>query len=205
VVPNGVDGALFRPLDREACRSELGLSGFVAGYVGRLVEQKGLTEMIDALVFCPPDVHLLFVGSGPFQASLERQARALGKASQVHFLAFRPAEELARLMNALDTLVLVSRTTPRWKEQFGRVLVEAQACRTPVIGSSAGAIPEVVGEAGLIVPERSPEAVAAAIHTLYSDPEQREELGAIGRCQVEERYTWERVAARMSAIYSSLV
>jgi glycosyltransferase involved in cell wall biosynthesis len=204
VVPNGVDGALFRPLDREACRRELGLGGFVAGYVGRLVEQKGLMEMMDALAFCPPDVHLLFVGSGPFKTSLESQAQALGKASQVRFLSFRPARELARLMNALDALVLVSRTTPRWKEQFGRVLVEAQACRTPVIGSGSGAIPEVVGEAGLIVPERSPEAVAAAIRTLHSDPQQREELGAIGRCQVEEHYTWERVAARMSDIYSSL-
>ncbi len=66
-------------------------------------------------------------------------------------------------MNAIDVFVLPSRTTPRWKEQFGRVIIEAQACGTPVIGSDSGAIPEVVGKGGWIVPERDPPGLANAL------------------------------------------
>ena len=147
VVPNAVDADLFRPLDREQCRADLNIPGFVAGYVGRLVEEKGLTEFVEALRFCSDDVHCVFVGDGPLRGALEAQAKALGKAAQVHFLPGRPQRELPPLMNAFDALTLMSRTTPTWKEQFGRVIIEAQACATPVIGSSSGAIPEVVGTA----------------------------------------------------------
>ncbi len=201
VVPNAVDTGLFRPLDKSACRQSLELSGFVAGYVGRLVEEKGLRDMIDALAFCPEHIHLLFVGEGPYQSVLEQRAREIGKTAQARFLPKRPLEELPVVMNALDALVLVSRTTPRWKEQFGRVLIEAHACRTPVIGSTSGAIPEVVGKGGLIVPEHNPRALAEALLKLDSDPDLRLQLGEAGRCQVEQQYTWQQVAQRMHAIY----
>ncbi|HVF11252.1 MAG TPA: glycosyltransferase [Abditibacteriaceae bacterium] len=201
VVPNAVDAELFRPLDREVCRHKLGLVGFVAGYVGRLVEEKGLMDMIDALAFCPPDVNLLFVGDGAFQPQLEQQARAMGKANQVRFLPGRPQAELPEVMNAINVLVLPSRTTPRWKEQFGRVIIEANACGTPVIGSSSGAIPDVIGAAGLVVPERDPAALAGALVELKSDPERSHQMGLEGRRQAEEYYTWKRVAQRMRNIY----
>ncbi|MGI4790075.1 MAG: glycosyltransferase [Janthinobacterium lividum] len=201
VVPNAVDTSLFRPLDRVECRRALGLSGFVAGYVGRLVEEKGLADMIAALAECPPDVNLVFAGSGPFQSSLEQQANTLGVAERVTFLPARPQEELPQVMNALDTLILPSHTTPRWKEQFGRVIIEAQACETPVIGSDSGAIPDVVGEGGLIFPEGNPKALAAAILELHSDPEKARERGKAGRRQAEDQYTWARVAERMWKIY----
>jgi glycosyltransferase involved in cell wall biosynthesis len=89
-------------------------------------------------------------------------------------------------MNALDVLVLPSRTTESWKEQFGRVIIEAHACQTPVIGSSSGAIPDVVGAGGMVVPERDPSALAAAMMQMASSPEQRAEMGRHGRAQVEE-------------------
>ena len=163
VVGNAVDTSVFRPLDRAACKRKLGLSGFVAGYAGRLVEQKGLAEMIAALPFLPDDVQMVFVGGGACQPQLEAQARELGKEGQVRYLPARPLEELPEVMNAFDVFVLPSRTVPSWKEQFGRVIIEAQACETPVIGSDSGAIPEVVGAGGLIFPERNPQALAAAI------------------------------------------
>lgn len=201
VVPNAVDADLFRPLDRAMCRQKLGVSGFVAGYVGRIVEEKGLMEMVEALAWCPQDVHLLFVGSGDFQPALEARVREMNKTEQVQFLPGRPQSELPEVMNALDVLVLPSRTTPRWKEQFGRVIIEANACQIPVIGSDSGAIPDVVGEGGLIVPERDAQALAQAIRQLQSDPERCRRMGIIGRRQAEEHYTWERVAQRMRDIY----
>lgn len=205
VVPNAVDAELFRPMDRAACRKALGLSGHVVGYVGRLVEEKGLLDLLDALPHCPPDVNLLLVGSGPLQGELEARVTQSGLASRVRILPGRRLEELPQVMNALDALALPSRTTSRWKEQFGRVIIEAHACGVPVIGSNSGAIPEVVGEAGLIVPEGDPQRLAEAIRTLSAAPEMGEEMGTIGRRQVEQKYTWERVARQMHAIYGSLV
>ncbi len=205
VVPNGVDTTLFQPLDRSVCRAALSLSGFVAGYVGRLVEEKGLADMVDALAFCPGEVTLLFVGDGPYRATLEQRAREQGTSARIRFLPAQPLEQLPTVMNALDTLVLASRTTSRWKEQFGRVLIEAQACQTPVIGSASGAIPGVIGAAGLIVPEQAPQALALAITRLAADAELCRRLGKSGRLQVEQRCAWPQVAQQMRAIYLQVV
>jgi glycosyltransferase involved in cell wall biosynthesis len=204
VVPNAVDAELFCPLDREACRRELGFRGFVAGYVGRLVAEKGLMEMVDALPRCAAEVNLLFVGSGDHEAALRQRVQELGVTERVKFLSAQPLEKLPKIMNALDVLVLPSRTTARWKEQFGRVIIEAHACATPVIGSDSGAIPEVVGEAGLVFHERDPRALAEAIEKLRVSPEMRREMGEIGRRKVEECFTWERVAERMRDIYLAM-
>lgn len=201
VVPNAVDHELFRPLDRDACRQQLGLSGFVVGYVGRLVEEKGLTDLLDAIRLCPPNVELVLVGSGPLQNELERLAAVADLKGRVHFLGARPLDQLPQIMNALDVLALPSRTTSRWKEQFGRVIIEAHACGIPVIGSNSGAIPDVIGQAGRVVPERDPAALARALSELAANPGLARELGLAGRRQVEHEYTWQRVAQRMAAIY----
>ncbi len=209
VVPNAVNTERFRPLDRAACRRALDLpdeakSGFLLGYVGRLVEEKGLADMVNALRFCGPGIHCVFLGGGPYKEALVQLARSLGKTKQVHFLPKRPQEELPGLMNALDALALVSQTTATWKEQFGRVIIEAHACGTPVVGSRSGAIPEVVGAGGVIVPERDPEALAQAVMHLHAHPEDARRMGEQGRAEVDARYTWEQTAARMSEIYRRL-
>jgi glycosyltransferase involved in cell wall biosynthesis len=205
VVPNCVDAELFRPLNRAQCRHELGLSHFTVGYVGRLVEEKGLEDLLEALALCPQDVHLLLVGHGDFKQVLEDKVRALNLGERVRFEAARPLQELPRIMNAIDVLALPSRTTASWKEQFGRVLIEANACATPVIGSDSGAIPDVVGAGGLIVPEQNPGALAQAMEKLSLDEPLRRAMGEAGRAQAEEKYTWERVAQQMHSIYQSLL
>ena len=101
----------------------------------------------------------------------------------------------------MDAMVLASRTTRRWKEQFGRVIIEAHACGTPVIGSNSGAIPDVVGQGGIIFPEGDTAALSQAILAVRHDAARRERLGQIGRQQVEARYTWLRVAEQMRKIY----
>jgi glycosyltransferase involved in cell wall biosynthesis len=208
VVPNAVDAELFHALaddQRESARRELGFDGFVAGYIGRLVPEKGLTDMIDALPLCPPGVRLMFLGSGPMREALQRRAAAVGVSQRVMFLPARPLQELPKVMSAMDALVLPSRTTPQWKEQFGRVIIEAHACRTPVVGSGSGAIPQVVGQGGAIFPEGNSKELAAALTRLAADPAEARRLGAAGREQVERLYTWGRVAERMATIYSKVL
>ena len=201
VVPNAVDDELFRPLDRDACREQLGLKGFVVGYVGRLVEEKGLADLLDAIGLCPESVRLVLVGCGPLQSELELRADRPDLKGRVDFLGARPLEQLPRVMNALDVLAVPSRTTSRWKEQFGRVIIEAHACGVPVVGSDSGAIPDVIGQAGRVVPERDPAALAGALTELAARPDLARSLGLSGRRQVEQQYTWQRVAQRMAAIY----
>ena len=209
VVPNAVDAELFRPMDRADCRRRLppalGRFDFLAGYVGRLVEEKGLLDLVEALEFCPPTLGLLLVGAGPLRARLEQRARELGREGQIVFEPARPLDELPDLMNALDVLVLPSRTAPGWKEQFGRVIIEAYACGVPVVGSDSGAIPEVVGAGGVIFPEGNVHALAETLVALRSDPARCARLGQAGHVLVNERYTWQHVAETMMSVYERLM
>jgi len=207
VVGNAVDAGLFRPLDRDACKRALGVSGFVVGYVGRFTEAKGLMDIVEAMAILGPEAGATFVliGSGEFQEKLERRIADLALGKVIRFFPARKLEQLPEVMNALDALALVSRTTATWKEQFGRVIIEAHACATPVIGSDSGAIPEVVNEGGLVVREGNPAEIAAAIRTLMNDPALRRKMGFAGRRQVEDFYTWQRVSERMRDIYCELM
>lgn len=204
VVGNAVDDAIFRPMDREVCKKALGVRGFVAGYIGRMVEEKGLMNILDALVVGPSDVSFIFVGSGPFQAVLESRVAELALSNRVHFIPPRPMDSLPSILNAMDVLLLVSHTTATWKEQFGRVIIEAHACGTPVIGSDSGAIPEVIGQGGIVVGERQPAAIASALRRLAQEPDLRRKMGEQGRLQVQNKYTWRQVAERMCNIYSKI-
>jgi glycosyltransferase involved in cell wall biosynthesis len=222
VVPNAVDTTLFRPLDRAQCRAEIGRqiaaienqksstataieNAFLIGYAGRLVEEKGLMDALDALPNSPPQAHLLLLGSGPQQEALRQRAAELHLESRVHFLPARPLEQLAAFMNALDVFILPSRTTARWKEQFGRVIIEAHACGTPVIGSDSGAIPDVIADAGLVVPEKNLQAAAEAICKLAVAPELARQLGLKGMENARNYFTWQRVAERMATIYQAVM
>ena len=205
VVPNGVDTTLFRPLDGNVCRKELGLSGFIVGYLGRLVEEKGLIDLLHALPECHSSVRLLLIGSGPAEGKLRLTVKELEVDSRVQILPSQATKQLPRLINAFHCLVLPSQTTRRWKEQFGRVLIEAGACGVPVIGSDSGAIPDVLGDGGLIVPERNPAALAAAIERLRCDPALRRELGTRGGARAESQFSWERIAEQFHQIYKHVV
>lgn len=101
--------------------------------------------------------------------------------------------------------MLPSLTTPRWKEQFGHVLIEAMACGVPVIGSSSGAIPEVIGDAGLVVPEGIPGALAEAINLLRISEIQRMSLGQRGRARVLELYTNERIGHQTLCFWREVI
>lgn len=209
VVPNAVDARKFRPLsseERRQKRVELGWKPDeqICGYIGRLVEEKGLADLVEAINLLPSRAKLVMVGSGPFEPALRAQIARLELENRALILPALPQDELAPLMGALDVLTLPSRTTARWKEQFGRVIIEAQACGVPVVGSDSGAIPDVVGEAGLIFPEGDATQLAAQLRILGDNPQHAARMGACGRAVVEQKYTWARVAEAMAEIYDDV-
>ena len=105
----------------------------------------------------------------------------------------------------LDVLVAPSMSRPNWTEQFGRVLVESMACGVPVIGSSSGEIPNVIGDAGLIFPEGDVDGLASALQTLMDDPSRRDEMGARGRSRVLDKFTQARIVDETYAVYCELM
>jgi glycosyltransferase involved in cell wall biosynthesis len=194
----GVDQVTFRPGNRAAARGELNLNGFVIGYVGRLVEEKGIDDVLTAMALTPATITLVIVGEGPHKRALQEHALRLGLAAHVHFLPRSSPSQVARILQALDILVLLTRTTPHVREQFGRVIIEAQACGVPVIGSSCGAIPFVVGTGGWIVPERAPQELANLLGRLAMSPDEIGAAGVRGGAQVGLHFTYAHVARALA-------
>ena len=211
IVPNAVDCSLFEPKaepQREQSRLNFewyNPGDFIVGYVGRLVPEKGLADTLAAVAQQPSSVQLVFIGDGPMREELEVLSKTLEIEKRVHFLGSKPLTELPALMNLLHVLVLPSLTTARWKEQFGRVLIEAGACKVAVIGSSSGAIPEVIGEAGLIFPEGNIVAFAECLSRLREDRELRTNCGEIGYNQAHGLFSWQCVADDMMEIYRDVL
>jgi glycosyltransferase involved in cell wall biosynthesis len=204
-VPLGLDPLHFRKRDVPELRSRLELRGLVVGFVGRLLAMKGIQVLAEALERAPFDWTWLVVGSGPERESLIARARGSGWERRLRIVDAVPHTEVPAFINAMDVVVAPSLTTPRWREQFGRVLVEAMACEVPVVGSSSGSIAEVVGEAGRITPEGDAAALAVALEELAGSAALRAELGATGRTRVLRYFTWEKAASDYKAIYDGLL
>lgn len=186
----GVDLATFTP----GPQAEPGARPLCIGYVGRLVEEKGLDDALDALAATAQPVTLSIMGEGPDEARLRRRIRELGLSARVDIRGWGPPAEVAAFLRSLDALALLTRTTPAVREQFGRVIIEAQACGIPVIGSTCGAIPDVVGDGGWIVPERDPAALRAVLDRLAADPTHIAERAEAARANVLARFTYDAVA-----------
>lgn len=189
----GLDPDTFRPERHPARRAELNLTGFTVGYVGRLVAEKGLWNLVHAVAALPA-LTLVLVGSGPLRAALHAWAEANGLAPRLRWVEAVPHDHIPAYLNALDALVLPSLDAPRWQEQFGHILIEAMACGVPVIGSNSGAIPEVIGSAGLVFPQGDTPALQAALHRLHTDPAWHAHLSAAGRARVLAHYTHDQIA-----------
>jgi glycosyltransferase involved in cell wall biosynthesis len=200
ILPTGVDTRLFRPASRP-----LPEGSFTVGYAGRLAPEKGVDTLLEALSRLPAGVRLRVVGDGPARPQLRELADRFGVGNRVEWGPPLPADRMVEAFAGFDVLVLPSRTTRVWKEQFGRVLVEAMACKVPVVGSDSGAIPEVVGDAGLVFPEGDAEALAACLRRLIESPGLRRELAERGYARAVALYSQERVAAQTAAFYRHLL
>ncbi len=195
----GTDAALFQPAASQPDRP------FTIGYIGRIVPAKGIDVLLRALVALAGDWRLRLVGGGPALDDLRTLAHALGIAERVAFVGQLPSTELPAQYHALDCLVLPSLTQNNWKEQFGRVLVEAMASGVAVIGSDSGAIPGVIGEAGLIVPEGDAAALTRAIQDLKDQADLRAALAERGRERFLARFTNDSIAAATVEVYRGLM
>jgi glycosyltransferase involved in cell wall biosynthesis len=158
------------------------------GYAGRLQALKGIDLLLDAIAGLPAGFRLTVVGAGPEEAALRRRCASLGLDDRVVWCQPVPRGGMPEVLNEMDVLVLPSRTGQHWKEQFGRVLVEAMACGVPVIGSDSGAIPALIGEAGLVVPESDVQGLRDALLNLRNDPRLRQRYILKGLSRVSGEY-----------------
>jgi glycosyltransferase involved in cell wall biosynthesis len=203
VIHNGVDLARFAdPGARAGARAALGLplQATVLGGVGRLDPQKGFGDLLEA--FAPlaaehPDALLALAGDGPLRAELETRARALGLTDRVRFLGHR--DDVPCVLAALDVFCMPS----RW-EGFGLALVEALAAGVPAVVSAVDSLPEVLGQAGVLVPAADPPAWTQALSDLLGDPERRAALSAAGPDQAQ-RFTLDRMLEAYAELYRELL
>ena len=200
VIPLGYDPAKFHPQSCQALRASLNLKGFVIGYLGRLIEAKGVTTLLQATAKLKREFTLLIGGRGPYKKNIIKLAKRRGLENKLVFV--EPShEEVPDYINCMDVLVLPSFTTSRWTEQFGRVLIEAMACGVPVIGSSSGAIPWVIGDAGLIFQERNPGDLAHQLERVINDTTLRQNLKKKGTERALAKFTWKKIAQKMHTVY----
>jgi glycosyltransferase involved in cell wall biosynthesis len=210
VSPLPLDLDVYHPLVSADHRSVMPpAEGVVTlGYVGRLIEAKGLRTLALALGrIAPLAWRLIVIGSGPYQREFDRLLEALGVRSRVMHLGFIPHQETPRYLSNLDVLVLPSETQPNWKEQFGRVIPEALACGTAVVGSDSGEIPRLIRESGggLVFPEGDVAGLAAALEQMIASPALRQELARRGREWVTTYLAVPRIASHMAEVIARAV
>jgi glycosyltransferase involved in cell wall biosynthesis len=213
IIPQfGVDPDLYQPLERAVRTTRLSVlqrrsvrkpsqMGFVIGYVGRLVAEKGIELLLGAVVRLSGPWQLRILGSGPELERLEKMAQRLGIYPRVLFDRPIPSTQMPYYLSGLDALVLPSITRPNWKEQFGRVLIEAMACGVPVVGARSGAIPDVIADAGLTFAEGDVAGLTRQLTSLMNDTSLRKKMAHLGRIRVLARFTQERIAEATFKVY----
>lgn len=217
VIPSAVNSETFRPVPQDEARHAIRLEGNgpTVVYVGRMLPRKDVRNVVMAVAILTRQYHLparlLIVGgetvdpdpvATPEIGVLQQLATELGIADRVIFYGKRQSDMLRYFYCAGDVAV----TTP-WYEPFGLTPLEGQACGRPVIGSAVGGIPYTIqdGVTGLLVPPRSPEQLAAALHQLLTRTDERIAMGLAARARVEREFTWATVARRTAAVYEALL
>ncbi len=212
----GVDEKLFTPIPQPELAAKLGIekSEFVVGFVGRFVQEKGLLTLLKALVTLKDkNWKLLLLGRGPLQSELISLAEENKIKDRIILVESVPHDQVCNYINLMSTLILPSETANEfktltavgWKEQFGHVLIEAMACKVPVIGSNSGEIPHVIGDAGLVFYEGDPQALANCLVQLMDKPELAQNLGETGYQKAMAKYTNKALAKQQLEFYKELV
>jgi len=213
----GVDETLFYPTSKDADLSHrfgIESTDFVVGFVGRFVEEKGLLTLGEALAGLKQlPWKWLLVGQGKLRSQLVKKSIEWGISDRIIWVESVSHEEVPAYINLINCLVLPSQTsykfktltTVGWKEQFGHVLIEAMACKIPVIGSDCGEIPHVIGDAGLIFPEGNAEKLRDCLRQLMQRPELVADLGDRGYHRVMNNYTNQALAEQLLEFYKELL
>jgi starch synthase len=213
VIPAGLDCDRFKP-SQKATANKFGISYHAIKilFVGRLTPEKGIFDLLNAFALLlknHQNVELLVAGSGTakIQAEIRGLASSLNIVGKVKFLGSIPYSEMPELHNLADIFCLPSVETYFWAEQFGYSLVEAMACEKPVISTATGSIPEIVKDrvTGILVEQKTPLALEAALEELLVDKEKREQFGRDGRVWVLEAFEANKVAEQLAALYKRFI
>jgi len=207
VLTLSVDTTEFTPSTAESramAKRAMGLTGPVIGYLGRFTKPKGIPLLLQAMdiVGMGRPWTLLLLGSGPLEDSIHRWAAKRGIAERVRVQLVRH-DEVSGVLPAMDVMVAPSQTAPNWREQFGRMSIEAFAAGVPLIASDSGEIPTVAGDAAIIVPERDAHGFASAICRLLDSPDDCAELVRRGYLRAE-RYSSRQLARQFAEFYREL-
>ena len=212
----GVDETLFFPNSQAELAAQVGINAneFVIGYLGRFVPEKGLLTLLNAVSgLSSQSWKLLLVGRGGLKNQILTQAEEQGIGDRLIILDSVAHDQVPNYLNLMNVLVLPSETTYQvktltavgWKEQFGHVLIEAMACKVPVIGSDSGEIPHVIAEAGLTFPEGDAEMLQQCLQKVIENPETAKKLAEAGYERVQKKYTNQALAQALMAFYQDLL
>ena len=213
-LPLGVDARVFAPARHDALKRELNLPSPVAGYVGDFLPARNLPLLIQAVAALRPPVGLLIVGDGPGREDLQAQCQALGIGDRTRFVGRVPHTRVPDYLNCMDLVVLPSIAVRNRcfglfeianAEQFGRALIEAMACGKPVVGSTCGEIPTVIGNAGRVFREGDLGALTSVLEKLCANPALRKRLGQAGLARARTHYDWRVIAGRFVATVEEIV
>ena len=196
----GYDDTVFYPGTQSVNADEI-----VLALVGRLVPEKGVADAMQTLarIHAVRPTRLVVRGRGPEEGRARELAASLGVADRLDLRPWQEASELASTYRATHVLLVPSIATETWVEQFGRVIVEAQACGAVVAGYATGAIPEVAGEAGIVVPAGDIEQLAAGVARVVADQKEFARRRGDGRQQAATR-TWQAVAELQVGLYRAV-
>lgn len=175
----------------------------VIGFLGRLVPEKGLGLLMSVLDELQTPWRALFVGTGTMESSIRSWAQKYPQ--KVRICTDVKHDQVPQHLNAMDILVAPSQTVSNWKEQFGRMIIEAFACGLPVIGSDSGEIPYVIQDAGMVVGEKDQLGWVKAISELLESPSRRQELACKGLERSRQLYAWPVVARQYLQFFNELL
>jgi glycosyltransferase involved in cell wall biosynthesis len=199
----GVDTHLFAPTLVNRTTDE-----FNIGFLGRLVPSKGIDILFAAVRQLRDKGIKCFVticGSGQSESDLRQEAENLGIQDCVVWRGAVRHEQAPQEISQMDVLVLPSRTTATWKEQFGHVLIEAMAMGVPVVGSSSGEIPHVIGRSDLVFQEDDGSGLAAILERLEREPTWRREVSQYGIIRVQQMYSHQKIAERLVNLWQTVL
>ena len=204
VIHNGVDADAFRRTEaREVLARHQVREPYVL-FVGRISEQKGIFQLLEAARALPDEVSLVLCASSPDTPELAArlQAAVAGRPRVQWINAMLPVSEVVQLYSHAAVFAC-----PSIYEPFGLINLEAMACGTPVVASRVGGIPEVVvdGETGWLVPPGDPAALAEALRVSLADPTRARRMGEAGRRRVEAHFSWDRIAEHTLAVYRDAI
>jgi GT2 family glycosyltransferase/glycosyltransferase involved in cell wall biosynthesis len=216
IIPMGIDVKRFTPRidEKNEDRKDIGLGveDILILFIGRLVWEKGIYDLVHAarMVLGDPSisklpVKFLVVGKGPELVGVRDRVIRLGISDRFKFIIEYPYEKMHRLHNLTDIFVLPSISTRDWQEQFGMVLVESMACGKPVVSTLSGSIPEVVGDAGVLVQPHDPLTLSNALKNLILDRDRREDLGKMARTRAVDKFNSEKVANAVKGVFERLL